>query len=84
MIQFLKSKKITRFMWISSKGLNSAFKSISPYEGLDSTENDLNIFPNLNKTFSFDLLGGEAVGVYSQNKTRTTMPRLLENFPFSY
>jgi hypothetical protein len=68
MIQLLKNKKMTQFIWISSKGLNFAFKDISPCWDLNSTRNGLNIFTNLNKTFSSDLLGGKTVGVYSQNE----------------
>jgi hypothetical protein len=67
-------------MWISSKGLNSAFKSIPPHGGLDLTENDLNIFSNLNKTFPSDFLEGETVSVYWENRTRTTIPQLWKEF----
>jgi hypothetical protein len=82
MIQLIESKKITKFMCIPFKGLNFVFKSISSHWGLDSTRNDLNIFTNSNKTFSFDLLGEESVDVYSQNKTRMTMPQLWKEFSF--
>jgi hypothetical protein len=71
-------------MCISFKGLNFAFKSISSYGGLDSTRWGPNIFHNLNKTFLSDLLEGETVSVYWENKTRTTMSQLWKEFSLSF
>jgi hypothetical protein len=71
-------------MWISPKGLNFAFKSISSHGGLDSTRNGSNILTNLNKTFLFDLLEGETIGVYSQNGMHKAIRKLWEKFPLLF